>query len=105
MIVVFWPTEFSVKTVLVVLTNRTCLSPSFFPRTSTRSWGTIDNSDSVTHTYQGFEGYTVLDVRAHYQVGDNWSAALGIDNLNNDKYFIFHPFPQRTLVMEIHYAQ
>ena len=29
----------------------------------------------------------------------------GIDNLNNDKYFLFHPFPQRTLVMEIHYAQ
>ena len=28
---------------------------------------------------------------------------LGVDNLNNDKYFLFHPFPQRTFVMEVHY--
>ena len=26
-----------------------------------------------------------------------WSAAIGVDNLGNDKYFLFHPFPQRTL--------
>ena len=47
----------------------------------------------------------MVDVRAHYRVDENWSASAGIDNLGNDKYFLFHPFPQRTLVMEIHYAQ
>ena len=30
---------------------------------------------------------------------------MGIDNLNNDKYFLFQPCPQRTFVMELHYAQ
>ena len=74
-------------------------------RYSDRSFGTIDNSDPVSHTFQGFDGFLVVDTRIHYQMDDNWSIAAGIDNINNDKYFLFHPFPQRTFVMEIHYAQ
>jgi iron complex outermembrane recepter protein len=74
-------------------------------RYSDRSFGTIDNSDPNSHTFQGFDGYLVVDTRVHYQWDDNWSLAAGIDNLNNDKYFLFHPFPQRTFVLEIHYAQ
>jgi iron complex outermembrane receptor protein len=74
-------------------------------RYSDRSFGTIDNSDPVSQTYQGFAGYFVVDARARYRLDENWNISVGIDNLNNDKYFLFHPFPQRTLVMEIHYAQ
>lgn len=74
-------------------------------RYSDRAYGTIDNSDSVSQTFQGFGNYLVLDARAQVRVTENWSAAVGIDNLNDDKYFLFHPFPQRTFVMEIHYAQ
>jgi iron complex outermembrane receptor protein len=74
-------------------------------RYSDRSFGTIDNSDPVSQTFQGFAGYFVLDARVHYQWDDNWSVSAGVDNLNNDKYFLFHPFPQRSFVMEIHYAQ
>jgi iron complex outermembrane receptor protein len=74
-------------------------------RYSDRSFGTIDNSDPVSQTYQGFAGYLVLDARARYRLDENWNVSLGVDNLNNDKYFLFHPFPQRTVVMEIRYAQ
>ncbi len=74
-------------------------------RYSDRSFGTIDNSDPVSQTYQGFAGYFVVDARIRYKVDQNWNLSFGVDNLNNDKYFIFHPFPQRTLVMEVHYAQ
>ena len=74
-------------------------------RTSDRSFGTIDNSDPVSHTYQGFDGYFVVDARTQYRLDQNWVVSAGVDNLNNDKYFLFHPFPQRTFVMEIHYAQ
>jgi len=74
-------------------------------RASDRSFGTIDNSDRVSQTYQGFAGYFVVDARARYRLDQNWNVSVGIDNLNNDKYFLFHPFPQRTFVMEIHYAQ
>ena len=74
-------------------------------RYSDRSFGTIDNSDIVSQTYQGFAGYFVVDTRVKYQVADNWSISAGIDNLNNDKYFLFHPFPQRTAIVEIHFRQ
>jgi iron complex outermembrane receptor protein len=74
-------------------------------RYSDRSFGTIDNSDPISQTYQGFAGYFVVDTRARYKVNENWNVSVGVDNLNNDKYFLFHPFPQRTLVMEVHYAQ
>ncbi|HJS45006.1 MAG TPA: TonB-dependent receptor [Rhizomicrobium sp.] len=74
-------------------------------RYSDRSFGTIDNSDPISQTYQGFAGYFVVDMRARYQIDDNWNISAGIDNLNNDKYFLFHPFPQRTFVMEVHYQQ
>jgi iron complex outermembrane receptor protein len=78
---------------------------SLAARYSDRSFGTIDNSDIVSHTYQGFESYLVFDARVHYDIDAHWSTAFGIDNLNNRKYFIYHPFPQRTFLVELKYAQ
>ncbi len=74
-------------------------------RYSDRVYATIDNVDGFTHTWQGFDGYFVMDARARYAFDTNWSASVGIDNLNNRKYFLFHPFPQRTLLVELKYAQ
>jgi iron complex outermembrane receptor protein len=70
-------------------------------RYSSRVFATIDNSDPVTHTYQGFDGYLVGDLRATYRVSDHVTAAVGIDNVGNENYFLFHPFPQRTVVAEL----
>jgi iron complex outermembrane receptor protein len=72
-------------------------------RYSSRVYGTIDNSDIHTHTYQGFDGYFVVDARVNYQIDSHWNAALGVDNLNDRKYFLFHPFPQRSVVAELTY--
>lgn len=74
-------------------------------RYADRSFGTIDNSDVISQTYQGFAGYWVADARVRYSLNENWNFSAGVDNLNNGKYFLFHPFPQRTFVMEVHYAQ
>ena len=71
-------------------------------RYSDRSFGTIDNSDPISQTYQGFAGYFVVDARVKYRIDENWSVSAGIDNLGNDKYFLFHPFPQRPAILEIH---
>ncbi|MBS0412217.1 MAG: TonB-dependent receptor, partial [Proteobacteria bacterium] len=70
-------------------------------RYSSRVFATIDNSDPVTNTYQGFDGYLVGDLRAAWKVSDHVTAALGIDNIGNRDYFLFHPFPQRTVVAEL----
>ena len=74
-------------------------------RSSGPSFATIDNSDSNSHTFQGFDGFLVADVRAHYAVDNHWSVSAGIDNLGNEKYFLFHPFAHRSFVIEIRYAQ
>jgi iron complex outermembrane receptor protein len=73
-------------------------------RYSDRVYATIDNSDIYTHTYQGFDPYFVLDARISYRLSERWSIAVGGDNLNNEKYFLFHPFPQRTLFTELNYS-
>jgi iron complex outermembrane receptor protein len=73
-------------------------------RYSDRPYGTLENSDTNGHTFQGFEGYFVVDARATYRIDAHWSAALGVDNLNNNKYFLFHPFPQRSVLAELRYV-
>jgi len=72
---------------------------------SDRSYGTINESDPISTTFTGFSEMMTLDARARYQIDDNWSIAAGVDNITNDKYWEYHPFPQRTYVMEIHYAE
>lgn len=70
-------------------------------RYSSRSFGTIDNSDIVTHTYQGFDGFLVADARANFRIGEKWNAAFGVENLTNEKYYLFHPFPHRSFTAEL----
>ncbi|HEX5183760.1 MAG TPA: TonB-dependent receptor [Allosphingosinicella sp.] len=72
-------------------------------RYASRSFATIDNSDPVAHSFQGFDSYFVIDARADFRIGRHWNAAVGVENLGNDKYYLFHPFLQRTLTAELSY--
>jgi len=80
------------------------LSLTTAARYSDRVFGTIDNTDLVGHTYMGFEDYLVVDARAVWKVDDHWQAALGVENATNAKYFLFHPFPQRSVLAELRYG-
>ena len=70
-------------------------------RYSDRVWATLDNTDINPSTYQGFESYFVVDARLNYRLDRSWRASVGIDNLGNDKYYLFQPFPQRTVIAEL----
>jgi len=70
-------------------------------RYASRIYATLDNSDTVGHTYQGFEGYLVADIRASFRVDPHFDFALGVDNIGNNRYFLFHPFPQRAFTAEV----
>jgi iron complex outermembrane recepter protein len=70
-------------------------------RYASKSYGTIDNSDFVGHTYQGFEGYFVADARVSYALAPHWRLAAGVENLTDKRYFLFHPFPGRTFTAEL----
>ena len=72
-------------------------------RYSDKLWTTLDNTDVNPNTYQGFASWFVADTRIHYRAASHWSASLGADNVLNRKYFLFHPFPNRTVVTELKY--
>src|SRR4030095_1774148 len=64
-------------------------------RYSGRQYRTLNNSDVNGFTYMGVSKYATVDMRVLYRITPEWSAAFGIDNLNNYKYWNFHPYPQR----------
>lgn len=70
-------------------------------RYSGKLYTTLDNADVNPNTYQGFTSWFVADLRAHYRISDRWAASVGVDNVLNRKYFLFHPFPQRTFVADV----
>lgn len=72
-------------------------------RYSDKMYTTLDNSDVNFNTYQGFACWFVADVRAHCRFDQHWSGGVGLDNVLNRKYFLFHPFPQRTVVADLKY--
>ncbi|MBI3713201.1 MAG: TonB-dependent receptor [Burkholderiales bacterium] len=77
------------------------LSTTLGARYSGRQYGTLDNSDHNESSYTSVSRFFVADLRLRYQVDSHWSAALGIDNLNNRKYWAFHPYAQRSIVAEL----
>lgn len=72
-------------------------------RMTSRNYGQLDNSDVVGNTYMGFDKYFVVDLRALVHVTEKVDVAMGVDNLTNDKYFLFHPFPQRSFTMQMNW--
>ncbi|VTY32386.1 putative TonB-dependent receptor BfrD [Xylophilus ampelinus] len=65
-------------------------------RYSGRQYSNLDNSDVNANAYFGASKYFTVDLRVRYQITRQWSASFGIDNANNDQYWNFHPYPQRT---------
>lgn len=72
-------------------------------RYSSRNYATLDNSDVFANTYQGFDKFFVVDLRATVKLTARIDAAIGIDNVNNDRYFLFHPFPRRSVTASLHW--
>jgi iron complex outermembrane recepter protein len=68
-------------------------------RYSGKQYSTLDNTDIIPHVYGAFDDYFVVDMKVHYNATKNLSFDFGIDNLFNEQYFLFHPFPGRTFVM------
>jgi iron complex outermembrane receptor protein len=73
-------------------------------RYADRMFATIDNTDVYANTYQGFGAYFVADAKARYRLNDHLVASVGVSNLNDRSYFLFHPFPQRSVLMDLKYS-
>lgn len=76
-------------------------STSLGARYSGPQFRTLDNSDVNGYAYMGVSKFFSVDLRVRWQVDKHVSAAFGIDNLNNYKYWNFHPYPQRSYSAEL----
>ncbi|MCF8205933.1 MAG: TonB-dependent receptor [Methylotenera sp.] len=70
-------------------------------RYSGPQYRTLNNADVNGFAYQGVSKFLTADARLRWQIDRQWSAAFGVDNLNNDKYWNFHPYPQRSYSAEL----
>lgn len=68
-------------------------------RYSGKQYSTLDNTDVISHVYGAFDNYFVVDMKIHYNATQNFAFDFGIDNVFNEQYFLFHPFPGRTYVL------
>ncbi len=72
-------------------------------RTSSHQFNTLDNSDPYGG-YGGTDGYVVVDFKATATLRQGLTASLGCDNVGNERYFVFHPMPERTWFTEISWS-
>lgn len=42
-----------------------------------------------------------LDARLNWQIAWQFRLSAGVDNLTNDRAWVFHPYPQRTFLLEV----
>jgi iron complex outermembrane receptor protein len=61
-------------------------------------------SDPNPDVYGAVSKYTVIDTKLLYKVDKHWTAAVGINNLANYKYFVNpNPYPERTYFASLKY--
>lgn len=64
-------------------------------------YSTLDNSDYIHGVYQSFDPFAVVDLKARYKFMEHAAIEVGVDNVGDYKYFLFHPFPGRTFVASL----
>lgn len=77
------------------------LSGSLGYKYSGKQYNNADNSDQWPDTYGGNSSFSTFDAKLSYRFAKGMTAAFGVDNLTNEKYYAFHPYPQRTFHGEI----
>jgi iron complex outermembrane recepter protein len=70
-------------------------------RYSGKQYNTLDNSDPNGFAYTGTSSFLVMDARARFALREGLTASLGVDNFNDESYWAFHPYTQRTVMAEI----
>lgn len=61
----------------------------------------LDNSDGDLSGFGYTDGFLVFDVRASYEVSNKVTLAGGVDNVADERYYVYHPYPGRTLFADV----
>jgi iron complex outermembrane recepter protein len=73
------------------------LSASVGLRYEGKQYNDLLNTDDRSGGFGYMSEYLMVDVKAQYQVNDNLTASIGVDNLTDRAAYYFHPFPMRTV--------
>ncbi|CAB3796382.1 TonB-dependent receptor [Pararobbsia alpina] len=67
---------------------------------SGRQYNTLTNTDTNPDVFGGTSSYTVASVKYMFRPSKLSEIAIGIDNLFDERYFVYHPYPGRTFYVE-----
>jgi len=70
-------------------------------RYSGKQFNLLDNTDTNGDVYGGVSRFLVVDAKVNYRFDKRLSMSVGVDNLNNEKYYAAHPYTQRTWIAQI----
>lgn len=69
-------------------------------RYSGREYNTLTNIDTNPNTYGGTSTYTVVDAKFTFRPTKRTELGIGVDNLFDHRYYVFHPYAGRTVYVE-----
>ncbi|MDR5854484.1 TonB-dependent receptor [Caballeronia sp. LZ062] len=69
-------------------------------RYSGRQYNTLTNTDVNPDTYGGTSTYAVVDAKFSYKPTKRTELGIGVDNLFDRRYYVFHPYAGRTFYVE-----
>ncbi|MGN6232852.1 MAG: TonB-dependent receptor [Trinickia sp.] len=69
-------------------------------RYSGRQYNTLTNTDTNPNVFGGTSTYTVADAKLTFRPTKLSEIGVGVDNLFDARYFVYHPYPGRTFYVE-----
>ncbi|MFM0741370.1 TonB-dependent receptor [Paraburkholderia xenovorans] len=69
-------------------------------RYSGRQYNTLTNTDTNPNVFGGTSSYTVADAKFTFKPTRLSEIGIGVDNLFDARYFVYHPYPGRTFYVE-----
>lgn len=73
-------------------------------RYQSKVYSTLDNTDTQANVFGAFDRFFVVNAHFHYVFDTAFSMDIGINNLFDEKYFEYHPFPMRTFIASLGYT-
>jgi iron complex outermembrane receptor protein len=70
-------------------------------RRSGRQYSDLDNLDTNDHVFGGASKFTTVDSRVAWHFRETVELGVGVENLTDEEYYIFHPYPGRTWIAEL----
>ncbi|MFP3603473.1 TonB-dependent receptor [Paraburkholderia sp. SIMBA_053] len=69
-------------------------------RYSGRQYNTLTNTDTNPDVFGGTSSYAVADAKFTFKPTKLSEVGIGVDNIFDERYYVYHPYPGRTFYVE-----